>query len=173
MANNGRSVVRAAVADWVAKWQITDLNQVFRSFPKRIDFEVNAFPGQNNRAAAVVFLENETESRIAIGGVGNMAEGGYGKGWKRVDYSVALQIFHHSTERESEAAMDSFDTMIDTIKDILRAGQHTLGVEDANQIWQAAEPDINVQYGEPLTNKGGTTETWAAIRFTVVQMIET
>lgn len=168
-----RRVVRDAVANWIGSAQITTLNQVFTSFPKRINFQVNSFPGQNSRAAAVVFIENEQESRIAIGGVGPMAEGGYGKGWKRVDYGVALQVFHHSLQRNSEDAMDDFDCLIDTIKDRLRAGQHTLGVENPNLIWQAAEPGIDVQYGEPLTNDSGATETWAAIRFTVTEMIET
>lgn len=167
-----RKVVREAVANWIGSAQITNLNQTLTSFPKRINFQVNGFPGQNNRAVAVVFIENESESRIAIGGVGSMAEGGYGKGWKRVDYSIALQIFHHSLERNAEDAMDSFDQLIDAIKERLRAGQHTLGVENPNLIWQAAEPAIDVQYGEPLSNEGGATETWCAIRFTVTEMIE-
>jgi hypothetical protein len=154
-----RRVVRENVANWIASAQITTLNQVFTSFPKRINFQVDSFPGQNSRAAAVVFIENEQENRIAIGGVGDMSQGGFGKGWKRVDYGVALQIFHHSLQRNAE--------------DRLRAGQHTLGNDNPNEIWQAAEPNLDVQYGEPLTNEGGATETWAAIRFTVTQMIET
>jgi hypothetical protein len=168
-----RRVVRENVANWIASAQITTLNQVFTSFPKRINFQVDSFPGQNSRAAAVVFIENEQENRIAIGGVGDMSQGGFGKGWKRVDYGVALQIFHHSLQRNAEDAMDDFDQLIDAVKDRLRAGQHTLGNDNPNEIWQAAEPNIDVQYGEPLTNEGGATETWAAIRFTVTQMIET
>lgn len=167
-----RRVVRENVANWISSAQITTLNQVFTSFPKRINFQVNSFPGQNSRAAAVVFIENEQESRLAIGGVGAMTEGGFGKGWKRVDYGVALQIFHHSLQRNAEDAMSDFDELIDTIKDRLRAGQHTLGNDNPNEIWQAAEPNMDVQYGEPLTNESGATETWAAIRFTVTQMIE-
>lgn len=168
-----RKVVRENVANWIRDAQINTLNQVFTSFPKRINFQVDSFPGQNSRAAAVVFIENEQENRLAIGGVGAMSEGGFGKGWKRVDYGVALQIFHHSLQRNAEDAMDDFDSLIDAIKDRLRAGQHTLGNGNPNEIWQAAEPNIDVQYGEPLSNEGGATETWAAIRFTVTQMIET
>jgi hypothetical protein len=62
--------------------------------------------------------------------------------------------------------------LIDAVKTRLREGQHTLGVENPNLIWQAAEPNIDVQYGEPLTNDGGATETWCAIRFIVTEMIE-
>ena len=166
-----RRTVREAVANYVSQAQITTLNQVFTSFPKRINFQENSFPGQNSRAAAVVFIENESESRIAIGGVGALPEG-RGLGWKRVDYGLALQVFHHSMERNAEDAMGNFDQLIDDIKDLLRAGQHTLGVDNPNIIWQAAEPNIDVLYGEPLTNESGATETWAAIRFTVTEMIE-
>lgn len=167
-----RKVVREKVAEWISTAQINTLNQVFTSFPKRINFQVNSFPGQNSRAAAVVFIESEQESRLAIGGVAPMnVNYGEGKGWKRVDYQVALQIFHHSLQREAQDAMDDFDEVIDAVKDRLRAGQHTLGDENPNEIWQAAEPNIDVQYGEPITNEQGSTETWAAIRFTVTQMI--
>jgi hypothetical protein len=167
-----RATVREAVRNWIASAQITTLNQTLSSFPKRINFQEKSFPGQNSRAAAVVFIENEQESRIAIGGVQSMASGGAGLGWKRVDYVIALQIFHHSLQRNAEDAMSDFDNLIDAIKERLRAGQHTLGVDNLNIIWQAAEPAIDVQYGEPLSNEGGSTETWAAIRFTVTEMIE-
>lgn len=158
-----RRQVRDNVVRWIAEEQIPTLNQVFKSFPKRINFQVNSFPGQLSRAAAVVFIESEGETRLAIGGAYD--------GWKRIDYEVALQVFHHSLQRNAEDAMEDFDNLLDAIQDRLRAGGHTLGNPDPNVIWQAAEPQINVQYGEPLTNDGGATETWAAVRFTVTQMI--
>ena len=161
---SSRAIVRAKVQEWIASAQILQLNQVLTSFPKRINFQVDSFPGQKSRAAAVVFIENESESRIAIGGAYS--------GWKRVDFGVALQIFHHSMQRDAQEAMDDFDQVIDDVKARLRAGGHTLGEENLDVIWQAAEPNIDVQYGEPLTNEGGATETWAAIRFTVTQMIK-
>ena len=158
-----RAVVRSTVASWITAANITDLNQVFTSFPKRINFQVNATAGQMNRAAGVVFIGAETEARVAIGGAYN--------GWKRVDYSVEFQVFHHSLVNNAEDAMTSFDTVIDGIKDCLRGGGHTLGLPDGSVIWQAAEPGIDTQYSEPVTNEGGATETWAAVRFTVTQMI--
>lgn len=159
-----RQQVRNAVAKWIAEEQIPTLNQVFTSFPKRINFQNLAFPGQLSRAAGVVFIESEGETRIAIGGAYS--------GWKQVDYQVAFQVFHHSMQREAEDAMTDFDNLIDAIQDRLRSGGHRLGEIDGTIIWQAAEPAINASYGEPLTNEGGATETWAAIRFTVTQMIK-
>lgn len=158
-----RQQVRNAVAKWIGEAQIPQLNQVFTSFPKRINFQQLAFPGQLSRAAGVVFIESEGETRVAIGGAYD--------GWKRLDYEVAFQIFHHSMQRNAEDAMTDFDEVVDAVQDRLRGGGHRLGYEDGNVIWQAAEPQINAEYGEPLTNEGGATETWAAVRFTVTQFI--
>jgi hypothetical protein len=158
-----RSQVRNSVASWVANGNVTNLNQVWTSFPKRIDFQVNASPGQLTRAAAVVFISDETESRIAIGGAYN--------GWKRIDYTTHLQIFCHQMYRNAEDGMEDFDALIDAVKDQLRAGGHTLNQTDSI-IWQAAEPEISVSYGEPVTNDSGATETWADMQFLVTQMIQ-
>ena len=160
----GRTQVRSALATYLTPPTIPGINQVFTSFPKRIDFQVNALPSQLNRCAAVIFIENETETRIANGGVSN--------GWKRIDYSIALQLFHHSMERNSEDAMADLDNIIDDLKEVLRAGDHRLGDASGVQIWQAAEAVIDVTYGEPLSQKGTSTETWATVRFIVTQMIQ-
>lgn len=158
-----RAAVRTAVSNWIAAGNIENLNQIWTSFPKRIDFQVNAIAGQLMRAAGVVFISDETEGRIAVGGAYN--------GWKRIDYTVDFQIFSHAMHRNAEDAMNDFDAIIDGVKTQLRAGGHTLGLPDGSVIWQAAEPSISVTYGEPATNDGGATETWCAIRFTVTQMI--
>lgn len=159
-----RSQVRTAVSDWIAAGNVTNLNQIWTSFPKRIDFQVNATAGQLTRAAGVVFIADESEERIAVGGAYN--------GWKRIDYVVDFQIFCHQMQRNSEDAMNDFDAIIDGVKNQLRGGGHRLGLPNGDVIWQAAEPSISVTYGEPATNDGGATETWAAIRFTVTQMIQ-
>lgn len=159
-----RQQVRAAVGNWVAEANIPNLNQIFTSFPKRINFQQNATAGQLCRAAGVVFISDESESRVAIGGADN--------GWKRVDYRIQFQIFTHNMHPYAQDAMDDFDAIIDSVKTKLRAGGHRLGLTDGDIIWQAAEADISVSYGEPLTNDGGATEIWAAIEFTVTQMIQ-
>ena len=159
-----RAQVRSAVGTWIAQTSITNLNQIFTSHPKRINFEQNAPVGSPTRAAGVVFIQGETESRIAIGGASN--------GWKRIDYDVMFQVFCHSMQNYSQDAMDDFDAIIDAIKNQLRAGGHRLGLSDGSVIWQAAEPGITVSYGEPKTNDGGAVEIWAGIQFTVTQMIQ-
>ena len=157
-----RSEVRRAVGDWIAGANIPHLNQIFYSFPKRINFQANSTAGELTRAAGVVFIASESEQRIAVGGAYS--------GWKRIDYQVDFQVYTHSMQNYSQDAMDDFDAIIDAIKDRLRAGGHRLGLTDGDVIWQAAEPEISVSYGEPKTNDGGAIEIWAAIEFTVTQM---
>jgi hypothetical protein len=166
MANTvvvGRQQVRQVLANYLQPPAVLGINQVFTSFPKRINFQTNALPSQLNRCAAVIFIENETESRIANGGAYS--------GWKRVDYTVAIQLFHHSLERESEDSMADLDRVVDDLKVLLRAGGHRLGDDSGVLIWEAAEPNIDVTYGEPLSQKGTSTETWVTMRFPVTQMI--
>jgi len=159
----GRTGVRATLYNWLNTGSITNLNQIFTSFPKRINYQVNSQAGQLSRAAVVIFIESEREKRIAIGGATN--------GWKRVDYSIILQVYQHSLERNPEAAMASFDTLIDSIKNRLRA-DHNFGDTTGTLVWQGAEPEINTTYGEPATNEGGATETFAEIQFDVTEMIQ-
>ena len=158
-----RKTVRDQIVLYISNGYLEGLNQVFTSFPKRINFQINSMPGQLSRAAAVVFIESEMESRIAIGGAHS--------GWKRIDYAIALQIFHHSSERTAELAMENFDELIDTIKDYLRA-DHNFGDTTGTIVWQGAEPSISTTYGTPTTTDGGTTETWCQIRFEVTEMIQ-
>jgi hypothetical protein len=73
----GRVGVRNTLAAFISNPPIENLNQVFTSFPKRINYQVNSQPGQLTRSAVVVFIAAETETRLAIGGATS--------GWKRVD----------------------------------------------------------------------------------------
>ena len=159
----GRSGVRSTLSAFIANQPIETLNQVFTSFPKRINFQVNALPGQMTRSAVVVFIAAERENRLAIGGATN--------GWKRVDYTVILQVYAHSLHPNSEDVMTDFDTLIDNIKQRLRS-DHNFGDTTGNLVWQGAEPVINGRYGEPATNNEGATDIFAELEFDVTEMIQ-
>lgn len=160
----GRTGVRATLYNWLATGNIATLNQIFTSFPKRINFQVNSQAGQLSRSAVVIFIQSERETRLAIGGATS--------GWKRVDYSIILQVYQHSLERDSESAMATFDTLIDAIKERLRA-DHNFGDSTGTLVWQGAEPEINCTYGEPSSVEGSpATETFAEIQFDVTEMIQ-
>lgn len=159
-----RTTVRNQIVSYLAGQSIQDLNQVFSSFPARIQFQVNATAGQLSRAALVVFIESEREVRTALGGATS--------GQKRIDFTVNLQVYHHSVQSLSENAMADFDTTIDQLKAALRA-DHRFGDTTGTIIWQAAESDfgLSVDYGEPARTNGGATETFAGVRFEVTEMI--
>lgn len=160
---SNRAAVRNTLAQWLLDGGISGLNQVLTTFPKILNFQINAQAGQMSRAAAVVFIAGERESRIALGGAHD--------GWKRVDYTVTLQIFHHSVERKAEDAMESFDTLVDAIKARLRA-DHNFGDTTGLLVWQGAEPDLQGVYGEPSITEDGAVETFAELQFDVTQMIQ-
>jgi hypothetical protein len=159
----GRTGVRSTLYTFLTTPPITTLNQVFTSFPKRINYQVGSTAGQLSRAAVVIFIQSESETRLAIGGATS--------GWKRVDYSVVLQVFQHSLQRNAESAMADFDTLIDNIKTRLRS-DHNFGDPTGVLVWQGAEPAINTTYGEPNTTNEGATETFAEIQFEVTEMIQ-
>lgn len=156
-----RTQVRSTLTTFLQGGTYTSINQIFSTFPKRINFQVNSNAGQKSRAAAVIFIEDETETRLALGGAHN--------GVKRIDYTVAVQLFHHSLENNAVDAMTDFDTAIDELKARLRS-DHQLGDTTGLLVFQGAEPALDVTYGEPVTNDGGSTECWAAIRFQVSQI---
>ena len=159
----GRAGVRTTLYNYLKNANISTLNQIFTSFPKRINYQVNSTAGQLSRSAVVIFIQSEREKRIAIGGATN--------GWKQVDFTVVLQVFHHSVQRDAEDAMADFDTLIDNIKATLRA-DHRFGDTTGNLVWQGAEPAIDCLYGEPVTSDNGATETFAELRFDVTEMIQ-
>ena len=159
----GRANLRSTLYSYLVGAAIPTLNQVFTSFPKRINYQVNAQPGQMSRSACVIYIQSERETRLAIGGATN--------GWKRIDYTVVLQLFHHSMQNNAEDAMSDFDTLVDNIKGTLRA-DHRFGDTTGTYVWQGAEPAIDCLYGEPVTSDNGATETFAEIRFDVTQMIQ-
>ena len=159
----GRVGVRDTLAKFIANPPITTLNQVFTSFPKRINFQVNAQPGQMTRSACVVFIAQERENRLAIGGATN--------GWKRVDYTVILQLYVHSLHAESQDAMSDFDILVDNIKERLRS-DHNFGDTTGVLVWQGAEPVIIGRYGEPATSNEGSTDIFAELEFDVTEMIQ-
>lgn len=159
----GRTGVRATLATFLSRQPIETLNQVFTSFPKRINFQVNSQPGQLTRSAVVIFIAAENEKRLAIGGATS--------GWKRVDYTVILQVYTHSLHRNAEDVMTDFDILIDNIKERLRS-DHNFGDTTGNLVWQGAEPVIIGRYGEPATSDEGATEVFAELEFVVTEMIQ-
>ena len=161
-----RAEVRDAVVSYLRDAAIPNLNKIHTTFPKLAQLQENATAGQLFRAAAVVYIMSESESRIAVGGASS--------GWKRIDYDVDVQLFTEGFYPKAEDTMADFDALVDAIKDRLRSGDHRLGKTDGSVIWEAAEGtgSVSVSYGEPTMNDFGTVNGWVSIVFRVTQMIQ-
>lgn len=157
----GRQEVRAQLVTWLS--QESGLDVVLPTFPKTLDFEQYAQTGSESRAVGIVFIKGEREERIALGGAHS--------GWKRVDFDVDVQVYHHSMALDAVDAMNDLDQRVDTLKARLRA-DHNFGDVSGRLVWQGAEPAIDATFGEPLTNDYGAVESWAQITFIVTQMIQ-
>ena len=167
----GRLEVRAALKNFLVGANITNLNQVLGTFPfGEIDYTVNEQYGQFTKACAVIFISGDDDARISTGaGVGST---GIDNGWKRVDYKLELYVFCRSLQPIAEDGMSDFDTLMDSIKTLLRQGSHRLGLPSGDVIWQAAEPAINASYGMPLIGDLNTVDMWGVLRFGATQMIQ-
>ena len=159
----GRTDVRTTLATYLTNGNIYGVNQVYTSFPKIENLNTGAIAGQASFAGLVVFIMDEKDSRIAVGGAAS--------GWKRVDYTVSVQILHQSYEREAEAAMAHFDLVVESLKERLRADRQ-FGDATGNLVWQGANPSMFATYAEPEIADLGVIKTWCALQFPVTQMIQ-
>jgi hypothetical protein len=161
-----RGLARMAVKDWLDAAGIRYLDQVFTAAPLRLDF--NKYGSAPYNCQAVIFLDSESEVRIALGGAYS--------GKKRVDYMISVEIYFRSTDLNTDDTQNAFDETIDAIKSRLRLGGHTLGQTNETIVWQAAEGGYGVQCDfmdpEPQPNVGGEPiEHYARMRFEVTQWI--
>jgi hypothetical protein len=143
------------------------LNVVLDTQPKDLgglEFTSGA-PGEDNGAIGVLFVSHQQEQPRTWDGAG---------GGRETTYQVELRIFHRSTETTAKAAMDSFDAVVDAVCQRLRSDPY-LGMDVATASQQglisAAHEALEVQFGDPElgTPDGGWIETWAVVRFPVLE----
>lgn len=165
MASN-RQGARAAVAAWFAPPAVTGLNSVFPSFPKPASLnDLAYFAGVDQTtvfsgAVGIVHIVNSKRLRKAMGGAHS--------GWKRIDYDIELQLLMKSTQQTAEAAMADFDALIDAVIARIEADR-TFGSAD---VWQAGEAYLETESAEPHLTPT-LTEEWSAVRFDLVQWLQT
>jgi hypothetical protein len=153
-----RATVRAAVASWFNAVDVPQIDTLLTSFPEVIPasmFTTN--PGQTSGCVGVIFISGEIETRIATGGATS--------GWKEVDYTVELHLFHRA-QGSPAAAMDAFDALIEAVKVRARADRTWDGT-----VWQAGTARLEGVYGEPKLN-GSVVETWGQLIFNVIEMVQ-
>lgn len=156
-----RANARAALVDWLRAAEIVDY--VHPTWPRI--FQWDNWGAGLHRCQLIVFIEEEGELRISIGGPTS--------GKKRIDYLVSLEIFHRSTDTEPINAMDDFDRLVDEIKDRLRADRRAGQTDDA-VVWQLGEGGYGIQLDfwpvDALVG-GKPIETRGRMRFEITQWI--
>jgi hypothetical protein len=162
-----RISIRKQIAAFLGAPHIDALNTVLPAKPKDISEVafVSGAPGEVHGAIAVVAIEHQTETAEAMDGAG---------GGRLTRYTVGVQLFHRSVEPKAEDAMDQFDTVVDAVLNRLRSdpslGLGQPGAMNAGLI-SGAHEQLEVEYGEPElgTEDGGWVETWAVVRFPVLE----
>lgn len=162
-----RAKVRAAVAAYMQPPAVPGLNVVLPTAPKElggIDWFSGA-PGDDSGAVGTIFLKQQHEQPVVMDGAG---------GGRQTTYLVELRLYHRSVEPTAEAAMDSFDTLVDAVTDRLRSDPTLgLGVLGASQqgLISAAHEGLEADCADPElgTEQGGWIETTAVIRFPVLE----
>ena len=158
-----RATVRAALYAFLAPPNVSGINTLSTSTPKRIpgsDFRKGQIAGTKSGAVGVLHLDGENEMRIALGGATS--------GRKEITYSVTLEVYQHSIQTHAETAMDDFDAVIETVKARIRLDRQ---VGTAGVIFRAGETQLDGVYGRPKTLSDGATEIWGAVAFEAVEII--
>ena len=162
-----REGIRKQVATFLAPPVVAGLNAMLAAKPRDlggVDF-TSGKPGETHGAIGVVAIEHQTEQAEAMDGAG---------GGRLTRYTVAVQLFHRSVEPKAELAMDQFDAVVDLALNRLRSDPSLgLGQPAASEagLISGAYEGLEVEYGEPElgTEDGGWIDTWAVVRFPVLE----
>lgn len=162
-----RASVRSAIAAYLQPPAVPGLNVMLETQPKDlagIEWGSGA-PGENDGAIGVLFIAHQMEQPVVWDGKG---------GGRQTTYTCEVRVYHRSTDPTAQAAMDSFDAVVDAVCNRLRSDPY-LGMTTATASQQglisSAHESLEVQYGDPElgTPDGGWIETWAVVRFPVLE----
>jgi len=169
------AAVRKVIAAYMAPPSVPGLATVFRGLPVTIqpqDWPVGPDTGWG--AGAYVHINDIREKRISVGGPTG--------GIKKVVYDCALVIFFrwqfsdHGPYNTTDGWTEAFDGLIDAITERIR-GDRTMGCGSEGPVWQVGEgdgegdgDDIRTQVDAPHEDSGQVI-VWAALEFTVVEMV--
>lgn len=164
-----RATVRAAFEAFLTPATVAGMAAFHRSPPRIIQGqEFTPTAGTASGAVVSLHIASDEEKRVAYGGATS--------GEKLVTYKAVLIVMFISRQQDAQAAMDDFDSFVESLKERLRSDR-TLGTAgSANPIFQAGEgtglgtPDIVVACDLPRQDKG-STYIWATCDVTVSEMI--
>lgn len=155
-----RASVRAGIVSFLSTPQIAGLAQVYPSYPGQLGEQaLGLSAGNGSGAYAIVDLGDDSEVRIAVGGLT--------AGIKHVTYKVMIGLFFASFKPALQAMAD-YDTLLDALKARIRSDR-TLG----GSVWQAGEGagDLHTAADVPRANAKGGLTIWSALSVDVIEEI--
>jgi len=168
-----KSEVRQALYEYLRpeNSHITSLGTVYPALPK-VANESDLFnfvpPGAGVGAVMYMFIENQEETRIALGGPQ--------QGRKFRPYGLSLLCVLKSDLQTSAEGQVAFDYFIDSLTGYIEADRNA---GDPTVIFQWGEggvgggPDIRIDYPVPKTVNGGVMLFQAIVRVTVCEILNT
>ena len=133
---------------------IPNLGTVYIGLPRvgdEADLFTNSYPGADGGAVIYLFITDQTERRIAMGGAHS--------GNKFRTYNLGMLIIFKSILQDTWQAQNAFDEFIDSLTEFIQADR-TPEIPQSN-IFQWGEgtelggPDIRIDYTMPRTDNGG------------------
>lgn len=168
-----RSTIRSAVVSYLQNAGITNLSTV-KGHPARFTGDMEFFagedPGHSTGAIVYVYIENASETRIALGGAHN--------GRKAVEYTVVLDCFLRSVKNRSEEVGQDNDDFLDSLVAAIRADRQAGAPSVIFQWGEGVMPgsaDITVTsyYPRVLTGGNATLQVYSTVRVQVVEILNT
>ena len=148
---------------------ITYLGSLYPALPK-VANESDLFnfvpPGAGVGAVMYMFIENQDETRIALGGPS--------QGRKFRPYGLSLLCVLKSDLADAASGQAAFDLFIDSLTNYIEADRNA---GDPTVIFQWGEggvgggPDIQIEYPVPKTVNGGVMLFQAVVRVTVCEVL--
>lgn len=168
-----RATVRAAIANYLNTAGIIGLaSDGVKQFPAKFTPEMEFYqgedPGHSSGAIIYLFFENQSETRIALGGAHD--------GRKAIEYTVALDCFMRSTHRKSEDAGADNEAFLDSLEAAIRADRNA-GAPGVIFQWGEGtfpgSPDLTTvsYYPRLLGGAASATQIYSRVTVSVIEII--
>lgn len=147
------------------------LGSVYKALPKvanESDLFTNSYPGLGLGAVIYLFITNQEEHRIALGGPHD------GRKWRQ--YDLGLLIVFKSDLPQTVDGQTAFDAFIDSLTEWIQADRNAGNPQVVFQWGEGGDrggPDIRIDYTMPRTLDGGVTLFQAVAHVATVEVMDT
>jgi hypothetical protein len=152
---------------------IPNLGTVYIGLPRitsESDLYTNTYPGADEGALIYLFIKNQSEKRIALGGAH------LGNKFRVYDLGM-LVVFKAGPEIDTSVAQTDFDGLIDALTEYIQANRNPNAATSDIFQWGEGEvsggTDIQIDYVIPHTIKGGVLIFQAVLSVKICEILNT